>query len=350
MAVERASVRRHARRRGAASVSPHGHTDAGVGQGRSIADLQRARLLNAAVGLLAQVGYERFSAGGVCERAGVSRRTFYELFENRQACVAAILIDAEGRVEGLLGSLGLEGLSWSERVRMGLWAILCLAESDPALARACLVESQRGGDLVQRERRRLVGRLSGIIDESRCVSPRTSLASELTAEALIGAASSVIAVRLAGSGARTEVRGLLGELMAMIVLPYQGPAAARREINRALPPDPLASMAGAAGGDPLAGLEMRLTYRTARVLQALAELTAGGGGASNRQIGERADITDPGQASKLLWRLAQHGLLENTAEGNLPRGEANSWRLTATGSALLRSITRQTDTAQESAA
>lgn len=328
----------------------------GLRQGQSIAGLQRARLLSAAVGLLADEGYESFSAGGVCERAGVSRRTFYEVFENRQACVAAILADTEARVEGLLASQGLDGLPWGERVRMGLWTILCLAESDPALARACLLEGQlAGGGFVQRERKRLLGRLTRVVDEGRSQDPRASVASELTAEALIGAASSVIAGRLAssrGAGqAGVGVRGLLGELMAMIVLPYQGPVAARREIKRALPPNPLvqADTVRAAGADPLAGLAMRLTYRTARVLLALAELTAKGGGASNRQVGELAGITDAGQTSKLLWRLAQYGLLENIAKGNLARGEANSWQLTATGRQLLRSITGRADM-RESAA
>ncbi|HEY1687563.1 MAG TPA: hypothetical protein VGF95_01740 [Solirubrobacteraceae bacterium] len=264
--------------------------------------------------------------------------------------MAAVLTDTEGRVEGLLATLGLDELPWSERVRIGLWTILCLAESDPTLARACLIESQRAGEVVQREHKRLIRRLTGIVDEGRCVDSRTLLASGLTAEALVGAASSVIAARLAsrGSGAKTEVRGLLGELMAMIVLPYQGPVAARREIKRALPPDPLASTVEAGVADPLAGLAMRLTYRTARVLQALAELTASGSGASNRQISDHAGIADAGQTSKLLWRLAQHKLLENTAEDNLPRGEANNWRLTATGRELLRSITSQADTARES--
>jgi AcrR family transcriptional regulator len=309
-------------------------------------------LLNAAVGLLADGGYESFSAGGVCERAGVSRRTFYQVFENRQACLAAILTDTEGRIDRLMASLVLDGLPWSERVRMGLWTILCLAESDSALARACLIESQRAGDLVQRERQRLLDRLTRVVNDGRSLAARASVPGELTAEALIGAASSVIATRLANSrgGGKPEVRRLLGELMAMIVLPYQGPVAARREIKRALPPNPLESTAQAGSSDPLAGLAMRLTYRTARVLQALAELTANGDGASNRQIGERAGIADAGQTSKLLWRLAQHDLLENVAEGNLSRGEANSWRLTATGRALLRSITGQADPSWESAA
>lgn len=332
--------------RGFDGRGPCAESAQGLRLGGSIAELQRSRSLTAAVGLLADEGYESFSVGGVCERAGISRRTFYELFDDRQACLVAILTDAEARLESLVTDLELDGLAWSERVRMGLWVILCFAESDPALAKVCVIESQRGGSLVQRERRRLVDRLIAAVDDGRLPQAGAQVAGELTAEALVGAVIAVLAARLASATAGAlGMRGLLSELMGMMVLPYQGPKAAMREIKRALPLAPVAIAAEARGVDPLAVRAIRLTYRTARVLQAVAQLTETGAGASNRQVAEHAGISDQGQASKLLGRLQQHGLLQNTAEGNLPRGEANDWRLTATGGQLLRSITVWSDAA-----
>ena len=64
---------------------------------------------------------------------------------------------------------------------------------------------------------------------------------------------------------------------------------------------------------------MRLTYRTARVIEGVAERP----GASNRVIAERAGIHDAGQVSKLLRRLASLGLLTNTGPGHL-QGEPNA--------------------------
>jgi DNA-binding IclR family transcriptional regulator len=78
--------------------------------------------------------------------------------------------------------------------------------------------------------------------------------------------------------------------------------------------------------DPLRGIPMRLTYRTARVLQTAAQNP----GTSNRLIGEGAGLTDQGQVSKLLARLQHLGLLTNTGEGQ-PRGEPNAWQLTPLG-------------------
>jgi AcrR family transcriptional regulator len=313
--------------------------------------------MSAAVRLLSEHGYEAFSAAAVCEHAGVSRRTFYEIFPDREACLLAILSEAETRLQGLVSEMGLAELAWRERIRMGLWALLCLADSEPALAQVCLVEAQRAGARVQQVRQRMIGQLVEVIDEGREQGSRASTAGTLTAEALVGAASSVIATRLteatqARVGARngrsgTSLRCLLGEIVGMIVLPYMGPAAARREIERTLPSapaiEPRETALHAEGSEPLAALPIRLTYRTARVLQAVAALTASGSGASNRQIGEKAGISDPGQASKLLSRLRAHDLLENVAAGNLARGEANQWQLTATGGLLVRSITVQAD-------
>jgi DNA-binding IclR family transcriptional regulator len=75
---------------------------------------------------------------------------------------------------------------------------------------------------------------------------------------------------------------------------------------------------------------MRITYRTARVLEAVAQLGGGKTDPSNRQIADHAGIHDPGQISKLLRRLEHLGLLANTSE-RAQRGEPNAWALTPRG-------------------
>lgn len=82
---------------------------------------------------------------------------------------------------------------------------------------------------------------------------------------------------------------------------------------------------------------MRLTYRTMRVLQAVAA-TPGG---SNRHIADGSGITDQGQISKLLARLHGLRLIENTG---LPatRGTPNSWVLTNRGWEVQAALARNT--------
>src|SRR4029077_6274684 len=99
--------------------------------------------------------------------------------------------------------------------------------------------------------------------------------------------------------------GLLNPLMSMIVMPYLGQSAARRELER---PPPAARDPRPSRHNPLQDLDMRLTYKTVRVLLAIAQHP----GASNRQIGEDAGVQDQGQISKLLGRLHKLGLIQNT--------------------------------------
>ena len=186
--------------------------------------------------------------------------------------------------------------------------------------------------------------LAEILDQGRGERARSRECTVLTAEGLVGAAFAIVYARLLTDERRESLRDLAGELMSLIVLPYLGPAAARREQRRALPrclgrSAPRAENVPSAllEHDPLRDLPMRLTYRTARVLQAAAESP----GASNRQIGERADIHDQGQISKLLGRLQGLGLLANTGVGHT-KGEPNAWRLTALGERVTEQLALST--------
>jgi AcrR family transcriptional regulator len=336
MAVSTRTRRPGARSRSAAAVVAE--RPAGGQQHARLAEIQRVRLLAAAVRAVDELGYADTTVAHITSRARVSRRTFYELFPDREACLAAALEDILGLIAAELAAVDLDGVAWRERVRRGLWAILSFLDREPVLARVCVVQALRGGPRVLARREEILAQLAAVVDEGRLESGRAARCTAMTAEGLVGAAFSIAYARLL-KGERRPLTGLLGELMGMIVLPYLGPAAARRELERPAPVAP----AGAAGkesrlddgvADPLGGVSMRLTYRTARILEAIAEYP----GASNREAGERAGIFDPGQVSKLLARLGRLGLATNrTGEGRV-MGEPNAWTLTAKGVVVARNI------------
>jgi DNA-binding MarR family transcriptional regulator len=119
---------------------------------------------------------------------------------------------------------------------------------------------------------------------------------------------------------------LFGAMASMIVRPYLGPAAARRELLRPPPHVWRGAERQTTRDAATAAAGVRITYRTARVLTAIADYP----GASNREIAERAGIIDQGQVSKLLARLASAELIANIGERS-SRGAPNSWRLTPSG-------------------
>jgi DNA-binding MarR family transcriptional regulator len=247
----------------------------------------------------------------------------------------AVFEDVIALIEADLAAAALDGLPWRERVRGGLWTILSFFEREPSMARACVVQSLQGEAELLARREALLGRLAAIVEEGRTPkgtsdeAGKAVQATPLTAEGLVGAVLAIVYTRLLRAE-REPLTALLGELMGLIVLPYLGPAAARRERERPLPVTLSAQAERSAGesleNDPLAGVTMRLTYRTMRVLECVAAQP----GASNRQVGVAAGVPDQGQMSKLLARLERLGLLVNTGKPR-PKGEANAWELTEAG-------------------
>ncbi len=316
-----------------------------------VAEIQRSRLLAAAVRTVEELGYTRATVAHITRRARVSRRTFYELFSNREECLVAALESVVDSIRGEIAAAGLGDLGWRERVRGGLWVILSFFDREPVLARVCVVQALRGSQTVLERREEILAGLAAIVDEGRVESPRGVQCPPLTAEGLVGAGFALVYSRLL-RGERAPLTSLLGDLMGMIVLPYMGSATARREHSRPAPARVAGSQARSAPrpgkadvqGDPLAGIPMRLTYRTLRVLETIAAQP----GVSNRGVGEQAGVSDQGQISKLLARLERLGLAVNTGEGHM-KGVPNAWTLTPTGRRVAQTIRIHTHDHKEAA-
>ncbi len=313
-----------------------------------IVDIQRSRLLSGAVAAVDELGYADTTIADVTARARVSRRTFYELFANREECLIAVLEDVVALVGQEVARAGVGGLSWRERVRGGLWVILSFLDREPALARVCVVQALRGGPEMLERRDEILAGLVAVVDGGRLEGARGEQCTRLTAEGVVGAAFAIVYARLL-RGEREPLTGLLGELMGMIVLPYQGAAAARRELVRPVPAGLVRAPArrvvgGRVVDDPLQGVSMRLTYRTARVLEGVGERAGG----SNREVAERAGVQDAGQISKLLARLERLGLLVN-ASGGHAKGEPNAWSLTPLGRRVTAQLSLRGDLRREAA-
>jgi AcrR family transcriptional regulator len=328
-------------------VSLEGSPRAGV------TEVQRARILSAAARVATDLGYGGMSVARVASRAGVSRRTFYELFEDREHCFLALFDDALARAtvvaRDAVAAAGHE--SWRERIRAGLAALLQFVDDEPALGSLLVVGALGGGPRVLERRGVALNALRRVVHEGRLQAHSGHEPPPLTAEGVVGAVLSVIHARLLDQAAPPSAVGssrsrsssgsllsLLNPLMGMIVLPYLGRAAAAKELARPVPrvsraPKPSRAVPPMPSGDPLEGLDMRLTYRTLRVLSAIASDP----GASNRQIAQTADVHDQGQISKLLGRLGKLGLIENSGQGQ-PRGEPNAWTLTPRGQEVERSV------------
>ncbi len=320
----------------------HGDVDRSGGRG-GVAEIQRARMITALVEVAGELGVGSVTVAHIVARSGVSRRTFYELFDDREDCFLAAFDQAVERgAKRVVPAFQAPG-SWRERIRAGLRALLEYLDDEPGMGALCIVDALGAGPDALERRTQVVRALIDAVHEGRKEARAGAKPTRLTAEGVVGAVLAVLHARLANHDARDNggapsMASLLGPLMGMIVLPYQGQTAAARESAK---PAPRRKRATPPTGDPLRELDMRLTYRTVRVLLAIAELSNGRGpGPSNRRVSEAADVSDQGQISKLLARLQHLGLIENAGTGPA-RGEPNVWRLTQKGQEIERTIRRQ---------
>jgi AcrR family transcriptional regulator len=306
-----------------------------------VGEIQRLRILWAMGEVASERGVGAVTVAHIVARAGMSRRTFYDLFVGREECFLAAFEEVVRQASvTVLGAWEAAG-SWRERVRGALGALLVFFDTHPAAARLCVVEGLAAGPRALEYRRGIVGCLIAAVDGGRReVSKGARQPLPLTADGVVGAVFSVVHARLSeaqsepGSGAEPESRplsGLLGELMGMIVLPYLGPAAARRELSK--PALLLNKNHIQQGADSLGDLDMRITYRTVRVLMTIAEHP----GASNREVAAQAGISDQGQVSKLLARLEHLGLARNEGVGPA-KGAPNAWVLSLKGEHVEQAI------------
>lgn len=294
----------------------------------------------------------------IIARAGVSRRAFYEIFDDVEDCLLETLNWAIALAQARAEAAYARERTWREAVRSGLAALLRFFDENPLLAQLCIVHAAAGGPRVLERRAEVLLELGDVVDRAR---QRRALAREpspVVAEGVVGAVVAVLYGRLLGRGGPAgghsapkpsdpQLIDLHGELMSLIVLPYLGANAAARELERPPPAPPIDSELLSPRSSGRAMLELphgRLTYRTVRVLRAVAERPGG----SNRDIAERADIVDQGQISKILARLQEQDLLVNRGGSPHTRGTPNAWWLTERGQSLEHAL-RDTTGASASA-
>jgi AcrR family transcriptional regulator len=119
------------------------------------ADWQRARMLHAITRAVAEKGYAKVTVADVVGLAGVSRRTFYEQFDDVEDC----FVDAyEEATRTLLGDVeatirAAPATNWRDRFGVAIAAYLRGLASDGDVARACLVDVLGAGPRAVEARR-----------------------------------------------------------------------------------------------------------------------------------------------------------------------------------------------------
>ena len=196
-----------------------------------VARSQRNRLLEAAVRVVAAKGYGAMTVGDLTREAGVSRTTFYELFEDKEACFLAAYDNAVEALVRRVVAAYESAAAWPERAAAGLAALLDALAAEPALARLSLVDIGNAGPVAQRRYRAAIQRLTPLFEEGRDYAPGGRGLPANTSRMAIGGVTGLISDELL-AGRAEQLPGLLSDVLFATLVPYIGPDAAAREVDR----------------------------------------------------------------------------------------------------------------------
>jgi AcrR family transcriptional regulator len=186
-------------------------------------------MLEATSRAVSELGYPGLTVAAILERAGVSRKTFYEHFADKEECfLAAYDVVVEGLVRAVGEAYNSED-AWRDKVRNGLGEFLRFLAAEPNFARMCIVEVLAAGPSAL-QRRDGAMRMFTVFFEAGRQEASDDMPSlpPLVSESVVGAIYEVIYSRILRN--RTEeLPDLLPDLMYIALVPYLGPEEAARD-------------------------------------------------------------------------------------------------------------------------
>jgi AcrR family transcriptional regulator len=194
---------------------------------------QRTRIYQAMIEVVAERGYPETRVVDVIGVAGVSRKTFYELFDSKEDCFLAaydvllgnLLEEASEAFEAQTGS------PWAQRAAAGMGALLGHLADHPDEARFAIVEVLAAGPKALARRDAALRQFTGFLEAGR--SETAVELPGITSLAIAGGINEILYSEiLHGAAARLPTR--LPDLVFWIALPFLGAkgAAAERERTR----------------------------------------------------------------------------------------------------------------------
>jgi AcrR family transcriptional regulator len=286
---------------------------------------QRDRLVAAMGELTAELGLAAVGVHHVCQRAGVSRRTFYDLYADRDACVVDMHEEAFGRLLGHLAEAVADaGGAWEDRAVAVTQALLGAWDADRVLAQLCLVSSVSGHAEALELRRTAMAQIAGLLADP----PRQPM---VEASVLSCAITGIWGLAFAQLTEKPDasISDLAGVAIFLLVAPFAGRrhAAARAAGRGGTAAYVTRWTPAVVGGDDDRGLLVtELTSQTLRYLN-------GHPGAANIDIARAVDVRHESQMSRHLGRLERTGMVSRRKEGR-----TNAWVLTARGEEAARTL------------
>jgi len=179
-------------------------------------------MLNSMAAMASAKGFARVTVGDVTRHAGVSRRTFYDQFVDKEDCFLAAFDAISDRMQQATEQVLREaGGPWSARVRTALAALLTLLRDEPAYGRVALVEVLSAGPISLQRRDALVDRFAVLFAPQQSPAPSAIGNDRRLARAVVGGVYETLYQRIVG-GELERLPDLLPDLVYCVLVPYLG--------------------------------------------------------------------------------------------------------------------------------
>ncbi len=272
---------------------------------------QRGRLAIAMVDAIGADGYRATRVADVIARAGVSRKTFYENFENKEECLLWTFDVIAAELARRLEEAFRETDGWRERIEAAITALFGSAIDNPGALRLSLLEIAAVGPAGIERRERSLKRYERFLHDALTLAPGEGTIPDLVLKAIIGGFNRVLYRRVQGDEA-AQLLGLAPDLARWAASYYPTPAAILAEPRRLprgqraaigleggrapgtlAPHPPLGGRRGLPRGDQNVSRSFVVESQRARILDAVTNLVAGEGYAALKveEIAERAAVS-----------------------------------------------------------
>jgi AcrR family transcriptional regulator len=182
-----------------------------------VAANQRERILSAVAQATAELGYTDMSVEAIIARAGVSRRTFYEHFKNKEDAFLAAYDATVQQLARHVRRAYLQQATALARLRAGIGAYLQFLASEPEIARMGIVEVLAAGPRALARRNDALRLFAEIIEDNIHQLVPSCRRPALTAETIVGGIYEVVFSRIL-AGRTAELPGMTDDLLMAVLL------------------------------------------------------------------------------------------------------------------------------------
>jgi AcrR family transcriptional regulator len=261
-----------------------------------VAAHQRERLFKAIIEAVNEQGFVATTISDLVSRAGISRRSFYEHFANKEECLLAAYDAIVARLERRLLRAAAAAEDWPAQLETYIRELFEAAGERPDLAQLVCVEVGAAGPAGVQRWAEGASTLQRYITEGFQRAPGPGTMPDPVARAFVGALRRVLYSRVrserSSRALRADLLKALPDLLAWIALYYPSPAGVPRRPQRkdgnapqqiggrapgTLSPRPLSGTRGLPRGEHNLPRGFVIFNQRERIFDAIANLTAAKG-------------------------------------------------------------------------